>query len=126
MTKIISMSLDEKTLSELDALEAQLGFSGRSETIRAGVRALFQESKMHAKLSGTHYATLTIVHHHHDQLTKLIHEHRTLIKTHLHNHLPDGNCLDIFVLAGEGSMIKKFTDSLRRSKKIEHVSLTVC
>ena len=47
---IISISLNERILKDIDKLERDLGFSGRSEVIRAGVRLLISEEKEKAKL----------------------------------------------------------------------------
>jgi len=38
---IVSISLNDEILSELDRLKKSMGFSGRSEAIRAGIRNLF-------------------------------------------------------------------------------------
>ena len=38
---IVSISLNDEILSELDKLQSSMGFSGRSEAIRAGIRHLF-------------------------------------------------------------------------------------
>ena len=52
MAEIISMSLDEKTLQDLDHLQKELGFSGRSETIRQCIRVFASERKQSTKLKG--------------------------------------------------------------------------
>ena len=49
---IISISMDEETLEELDRLERSMAFAGRSEAVRAGVRTLIAENKATEKLSG--------------------------------------------------------------------------
>jgi len=45
---IVSISLNDEILSELDKLQSSMGFSGRSETIRAGIRAFVSEEKQKA------------------------------------------------------------------------------
>ncbi|MGH9991312.1 MAG: CopG family ribbon-helix-helix protein, partial [Nitrososphaera sp.] len=37
---IVSVSLNDDILSEIDKLQKALGFSGRSEIVRAGIRNL--------------------------------------------------------------------------------------
>jgi CopG family nickel-responsive transcriptional regulator len=46
MAKIISMSLTSELLDEIDTLQGELGFSGRSEVIRAGIRMLLADSRV--------------------------------------------------------------------------------
>ena len=43
MPKIISMSLNEELLRTMDAAQKELGFSGRSETIRAAMKLLLDD-----------------------------------------------------------------------------------
>ena len=42
---IVSISLNDEILSELDKLQSTMGFSGRSEAIRAGIRSFVSEEK---------------------------------------------------------------------------------
>ena len=42
---IVSISLNQEILSELDKLQKTMGFSGRSEAIRAGIRTFVSEEK---------------------------------------------------------------------------------
>ena len=37
---VVSISLNRSMIRELDALQKSLGFTGRSELVRAGIRAL--------------------------------------------------------------------------------------
>ena len=45
MAKIISMSLDEELLKELDSAKKSVGYSGRSEVIRSGMKLLLDDIK---------------------------------------------------------------------------------
>ncbi len=38
---IVSISLNDEILKQIDNLQSSMGFSGRSDAIRAGIRALF-------------------------------------------------------------------------------------
>ena len=49
---IISISLNENIIQELDKLQKLLGFSGRSEIVRASVRNLLLEEKRIEELYG--------------------------------------------------------------------------
>ncbi|MCD6036624.1 MAG: putative nickel-responsive regulator 1, partial [Nitrososphaeraceae archaeon] len=42
---IVSISLNQEILSEIDKLQNVLGFSGRSEIVRAGIRNLLAEER---------------------------------------------------------------------------------
>ena len=55
---IVSISLNNDILTEIDKLQKVLGFSGRSEIVRAGLRNLLAEEKDRQDLSGDLFAVL--------------------------------------------------------------------
>ena len=57
---IVSISLTEEILREIDALQKNLGFSGRSDAIRAGIRSFVSEEKQKENLSGNVNAILLV------------------------------------------------------------------
>ena len=59
---IVSISLTEEILKEIDNLQKTMGFSGRSDAIRAGIRSFVSEEKQKAELSGDVHAILLVVH----------------------------------------------------------------
>ena len=59
---IVSISLNEDILKELDKLQGSMGFTGRSEIIRAGIRTFVQEEKQKRELKGKQNAVLIVVH----------------------------------------------------------------
>ena len=50
---IVSISLTEEILKEIDSLQKNLGFSGRSDAIRAGIRSFVSEENQKENLSGS-------------------------------------------------------------------------
>jgi CopG family transcriptional regulator, nickel-responsive regulator len=127
MAKIISISLDEETLKELEDIQSKIGFSGRSETIRAGLSLLSSENKDSQSLKGKIGASLIVVHKEHSsrEISAISHKHQKLIQTHIHNHLDNHKCLEIFVLNGDGKEIKSLYDNFQKSKKTDFVKLIV-
>ncbi len=125
MVKIISMSLPEQVLTQIDKLNSEMNFSGRSETIRAGIRLLDQENKERSKLKGEIRATLSIIHYHKKDLGLVMHRYQDIVLTHVHNHLDKENCLDVFVLKGEARRILKLVESFESDKAIKNVKLFI-
>ena len=123
MSKIISMSLPEETLQQLDQLTREQNWSGRSETIRQGLRLLQQEHKNRTKVTGNIHAILSVIHAPQREVAALTHEYQPIILPHLHNHLNDRHCLDVFVLKGDATRIRKLVNSLERDKKVHQVKL---
>ena len=59
---IVSISLPEKFLKEIDEIADDMGFAGRSEVIRTGLRLLLDEKKAKEKLKGEIDAILLVIH----------------------------------------------------------------
>ncbi len=124
---IISISMDEQTLAELNRIEKSLGFAGRSEVVRAGVRSLIAENKSADKLSGRIKAVLLLVHDESAEsaATDLKHRFEEVITTQIHSNLKGEKCLEIFILDGEASKITEMFQKSQATKKIEYAKLVV-
>ena len=59
---IVSVSLNEEILTEMSKLQKSLGFTGRSEIIRASVRSLISEERKKEDLMGDVYAIFLVTH----------------------------------------------------------------
>ena len=72
---IVSISLTDEILKEIDTLQKNLGFSGRSDAIRAGIRSFVSEEKQKEDLSGDVNAILLVVHNdeYDNQVTEVKH-----------------------------------------------------
>jgi CopG family nickel-responsive transcriptional regulator len=124
---IVSISLDKETLEELEHLEAELGFSGRSEAVRAAVATLIAENRQRKKLTGSVKALLLAVHGEdaEERATDLKHSFEDVIATQVHSNLRKGKCLEIFVLDGSAERVKEFVARMQSSKGMEYVKLVV-
>jgi CopG family nickel-responsive transcriptional regulator len=124
---IISASIDDETLAELDTLCKALSFSGRSEAIRAGIRSLAAESADVEKLSGEIKAVLLIVHEEKAEksASHLAHVFEEIVATHIHANLKRGKCLEIFVLSGGSERIRSLYRAAKGSRKMDYARLVV-
>jgi len=122
---IISISLNEEILSEIDKLQKSMGFSGRSEIIRAGLRTLISEEKQRSNLSGLIHAILMVVHDEESEqiVTGIKHNHEDLIGTHLHSKIDGNKCMELFLLRGEAQKVDVMTRDFQTNRKMEHVKL---
>jgi len=127
VARIVSISLNEEILKEIDRIREELGFSGRSEVIRAGVRMLIGDIREKEKLVGRLNSVLLLIHDQgsEDVVTEIKHEFEDIIKTQIHNHLGGGKCLEVFILSGAAGRIRQLVRLFQASRKIEHVKLIV-
>jgi CopG family nickel-responsive transcriptional regulator len=124
---IVSLSLNNKILEELDKIQKEMGFSGRSEVIRAGVRTLLADMKERTELSGKIKAVLLLIHDHkaEDAVTNIKHDFLDIVYTQLHNRFREGKCLEIFILDGEAGRVKQLVQSFQKNERIEQVKLVI-
>ena len=123
-SEIISMSLKQDTLDKLDWLGGALKIDSRSEIIRNAVNLLGLEIKNQSTVKGRISALLVLIHEH-ANTTKKMHFIQGLVKTHLHNHLENKSCLDVFVLEGNASEIKSLSQEFQKDKKIKIAKLII-
>lgn len=122
---IVSISLNEEILAELDRIQKTMGFTGRSEIIRAGIRNLVAEEKQHGMLSGLIHAILMIVHDEESEqvVTGIKHNYEDLIGTHLHSKVDGNKCMELFLLHGDATKISVMTRDFQTNKKMDNVKL---
>jgi len=122
---IVSISLNQEILSEIDNLKKSLGFSGRSEAIRAGIRNFVSEEKQKTELSGKVHAILLVVHSaKFDHIVSGIkHNFEDLITTHLHSKIEGDKCMELFVINGEAEKVCIITKDFQTNKKMDTVKL---
>ncbi|HEX54543.1 MAG: nickel-responsive regulator 1 [Candidatus Altiarchaeales archaeon] len=127
MAKIISISLNEEILGEIDKIKRELGFSGRSEVIRTGVRMLIADSREREKLSGRMSSILLLMHNQkaEDIVTEIKHNFEDITKTQIHSHLKEDKCLEIFILDGNAEKIKQFVKLFQTSGKMDYIKLII-
>ncbi|WP_458719950.1 CopG family ribbon-helix-helix protein [Candidatus Nitrosocosmicus sp. R] len=124
---IISISLNENIIQELDKLQKFLGFSGRSEIVRASVRNLLLEEKRIDELSGVLHSVLLVIHDEKSdqEISEIRHGFDKIINTHIHNKIDEDRCLEIFVLYGDAREIKNITKKFQGNRKMDQVRLVV-
>ena len=122
---IVSISLTEEILKEIDNLQKNLGFSGRSDAIRAGIRSFVSEEKQKENLSGNVNAILLVVHNdeYDNQVNGIKHSYEDLITTHLHSKIEGDKCMELFMLKGEADSVSSITKDFQINKRMDTVKL---
>ena len=122
---IVSISLNDEILSELDKLQTTMGFSGRSEAIRAGIRTFVSEEKQNSDLSGNIHAILLVLHNdEYDHVVSgITHNFEDLITTHLHSKIDKQKCMELFVIDGDAEQVTTMTKDFQRNKNMDTVKL---
>ncbi len=122
---IVSISLTEEILKEVDNLQKTLGFSGRSDAIRAGIRSFVSEEKQKAELSGDVHAILLVVHKddYDNEVTEIKHNYEDLITTHIHSKIDGEKCMELFMLNVSEEKVNFITKQFQINKKMDTIKL---
>jgi len=125
LVPIVSVSLNDDMLDDVDKLMKTLGFSGRSELVRAGIRSLISEEKEKEDILGSLHALLLVIHDEESEqeVTSSKHTFDELISTHIHSKIDNDKCLEIFLLNGEADKIKNMTQEFQTNRKMDRVKL---
>ena len=122
---IVSISLTDEILKEIDSLQKNLGFSGRSDAIRAGIRSFVSEEKQKENLSGSVNAILLVVHNdeYDNQVNGIKHSYEDLITTHLHSKIEGDKCMELIMLKGEAESVSSITKDFQINKRMDTIKL---
>ena len=124
---IVSVSLNDKILRDMDVLQEKGGYSGRSEVVRAAVRSLLSEEKSRSNLQGKVEGIFIVINEekHNNEISHLRHDFDSLIKTEIHNHFQKHACLHIFVIQGDAAKLMEMAKAFQSSRKVSQVKLIV-
>lgn len=126
--KRFGVSIEEKLLKKFDRIN-EGSYDNRSEAIRDLIRNKIIEEENTQKNENV-VGTITLVYDHHrkglsDKLNKVQHDYHCLFKSNLHLHLNRDFCLEVIVVEGLQSKLKKVSSKLIALKGVKHGKLTV-
>ena len=125
----IGVAIESKLLHKFDRLIARRGYQNRSEAFRDLIRDELVEQTWSSPESQV-VGTVTLVYDHHvrmlnEKLTSIQHDfHRSILST-LHVHLDHDHCLEVIVVRGRTSDVRKVADTLISAKGVKHGRLTI-
>jgi CopG family nickel-responsive transcriptional regulator len=122
---IVSLSLPDQMVRAMDEIQESVGFSGRSELVRAAIRLLLEDTRDKSAMTGKSNAVVVVGHASADEepVTRLKHSYGDIVKTHIHCRISQEDCIEVFVLAGEGRQISAMAKGFERERKIKTVKL---
>ncbi len=126
MAKLVrfGVAMEDSLLEEFDRYIRRKGYKNRSEAIRDLARnAMVQEAWEQEK--GEVIAAVALVYDHEkrglaDKLTDLQHHAVPLIVSTLHVHLDERHCLEVLVLRGKASQVRKLANQILAIKGVLH------
>jgi CopG family nickel-responsive transcriptional regulator len=124
----IGVAIDSDLLEKFDGLIARRGYTNRSEAFRDMIRDELVEHAWEADRPVV--GTVSLVYDHHvrllnEKLTDLQHDHYRHILSTLHVHLDHDHCLEVLVVRGKASEVRRIADGLISTKGVKHGRLTM-
>jgi CopG family nickel-responsive transcriptional regulator len=124
------VSLDQRLLGDFDKLVRRRKYATRSEAIRDLIRDQLVSQEWAGGMNRESVATITFVYDHHVRnltrtLTHIQHDFQGHIMAGMHVHLDHDHCLEVLVVKGKGSEIRKVADALVSVKGVKHGKLTM-
>ncbi len=121
------MSFPEQMIKEMSEIQESQGFTGRSELVRAAIRLLLEDSKEKNSLTGKVAALVVVTHNQDDEgpITALKHQFEGIVRTHIHSKISRDNCVELFLVEGEGSKVASMTKAFQKEEKMKSVKLVV-
>jgi CopG family nickel-responsive transcriptional regulator len=118
---VVSLSFPESMLKEMDEVQKNSGFTGRSELVRAAIRMLLEDSREKATAAGDMNGLLIVTHDEEEEapVTKLKHQYEDIITTHVHNKTKTSMCIEVFVVQGDAKKINAMSKSFQAEDKMK-------
>lgn len=121
------VSLKSALLDRFDRLIEQSGYKNRSEAIRD----LIRDRMIAEEWASSDHETVgvfSLIYNHEQRelnqtLTNIQHRYVDIIVSSTHIHIDHHNCLEVIILKGKSSLIKKITDELASTKGVKHGKL---
>jgi metal-responsive CopG/Arc/MetJ family transcriptional regulator len=123
---IVSISLDEKTRGELDAMQEKMGFRSRSGLMRATIDSLLNEYKVMEELEGHCDAVFTVTYNYrkNDELGRLLAGYEDIIRTQVHQSHA-GIHLRVLIICGNADRIRGLFSELRAGNAVRSLNASV-
>lgn len=122
-----SISMEDDLVQKFDEHLARRGYSNRSEAVRDLIRKALIDEEWQAGEEVVGVITLVYDHHQRqlqDKLTDIQHDHHSMIISATHVHMDHHNCLEVIIVRGVASEIRKMADLLTAEKGVKSGDLT--
>lgn len=124
----VAISIDQRLIDRFDNVLDEKGYANRSEAIRDLIRDSLVEREWESDTDVV--GTITIVYNHHtreltDNLNDMQHQFYHAIISSLHVHLDEHNCLEVMIVRGKSSDVKRIADMMIGTRGVVHGKLTM-
>ena len=125
----IGVAIDSDLLDQFDRHIGSRGYTNRSEAFRDLIRQELVDTAAESP-DATVIGSVTLVYDHHvrqlsDKLTDIQHDSFHNIVSTVHVHLDHDNCLEVIIVKGKGSEVRRIADAMISTKGVKLGRLTI-
>lgn len=122
------VSMPDDLLRAFDDAIAEAGYTTRSEAVRDMARDYLVERRWE-QAEGEVVGTITLVYDHHvhdveEALTNIQHDAEAQVVCNTHVHLDHHNCIEVVMVRGDATQIRRLADSMITIRGVKHGKLT--
>jgi CopG family nickel-responsive transcriptional regulator len=125
-TRIVSLSIPQATLNEIDRTVGEVGYPSRSELVRDAVRAFLRERAEVKTLSGHVNGIIILVYNHGcaAKVSEVRHSHMGVFKSFMHADFDGGDdCCEVLMFCGDAAKVKESYDALSATLGVKEARL---
>ncbi|ERG88155.1 MAG: transcriptional regulator, CopG family protein [halophilic archaeon J07HX5] len=127
---VVSVSMPDELLERLDTFADEHGYTGRSEVVREASRNLLGEFEDERLEERELMGVVTVLFDFQEtdvesRMMGLRHDHEALVTSHVHNHVGNHNCMELFVLEGSLEEISTVVGKIRAVQNTLSVDYSV-
>jgi CopG family nickel-responsive transcriptional regulator len=118
---VVSVSMPDELLERIDAFADEHGYTGRSEVVREAARNLLGEFEDTQLEDRQLLGVVTVLFNYQSsnveqRLMHLRHDYDQAVTSHIHNHVGNHYCMELFILESSMDVISTFVGKIRATK----------
>lgn len=120
---VVSVSLPDDLVDDLDRAIAAGAYKGRSEFLRAALRHYLQDA---ARLEPGHaHGSITVFYDEGNEprVSDVRHAHHDVVLSMMHTHCEPETCMDVLIVGGPADRVQALQDTLERMREVRRARL---
>ena len=126
----VGVTFPPELLRDFDKVIVKMGYDNRSKAIQDSITSFVNEYRNLEKEIGTRIGVLSILYDHEvkgleERLTDIQHGFSAIIRSTMHVHLNETDCLQAIAINGNADEIKKLMQNLKVNKGVKQAKLSI-
>lgn len=124
--EILSISIDDETLGQLNAMQKRLGFKSRSKMLRSALHSLIKDYEKLDALKGNVESVFVLTYPEDEKngVSDMLHRFEKDISSAMHHH-HSSTCVDILSMHASAEATRKLFGAAKSSRSIKSVTCTI-